>query len=149
MWWWWSSQRQKEPAGNPMPDWHTQEAGSQERQCAAKSIAAPPVTHVEERVAPRHAETPSGPRRVMRMESPRIRARPPERRPDPGPVRPARAPHDGAAPGIAAEVARRVADIHLIGRRVVDLDVLHVVNRCAGRDLVDVVGRDGVREEPR
>jgi hypothetical protein len=26
-----------------MPDWHTQEAGSQERQCAAKSIAAPGI----------------------------------------------------------------------------------------------------------
>ena len=110
--------------------------------------AAPAGAHVEERVAPRVAESPSGPWRIVRVVAPRVGAWPPVRRPDPRPVIPTRPPHDGAAPWVAPDVARRVTEIHLVGRRVIDPHVLHVVDRNARWNLVDVVGRNRVREEP-
>src|SRR5579859_2945669 len=65
---------------------------------------------------------------------------------DPGPVVPAGAVHDAAAPDIRAAVAGGVAHVDRVVRDAEDMAVGHVVVRAARRNEVDHAGHPGTDE---
>src|SRR5206468_4299915 len=68
--------------------------------------------------------------------------------PDPTRIWPAGTEHHDAIREEGAQVAGRVADVHDIRRRIVNVDVPHVIEGRARGNGIDH-GRNGIRDDPR